>query len=141
MSRISRGELARRSGVNIETILYFEKIGTVAAPPRSQGGHRVYDESHVRLFSFIRSARELGFAPGEIRALLNLGAPSNAGCAEVRELASQHLARVRQKMVDLARLEVLLASTIDRCSGGAAPECAVIDLLVQPVERPAGQSA
>lgn len=129
MARISIGELARRTGVHIETIRYFEKVGMLAAPPRTEGGHRVYDDSHVRSLGFIRRARELGFSPAEVRAILELGGPGLASCNEVRDIASHHLEQVRAKMANLARLEGLLASTIERCSGGAAPECAFIDLL------------
>lgn len=126
---LSRGALARLTGVNLETIRYFERIGMIAAPPRTAGGHRVYGEHHVRLLGFVRRARELGFAPAEVRGILALGGPGKAGCNEVREIAEHHLERVRAKMADLAQLERLLASTIEHCSGGSAPDCAVIDLL------------
>lgn len=129
MARISIGELSRRTGVHIETIRYFEKVGMLAAPPRTEGGHRVYDDSHVRSLGFIRRARELGFSPAEVRAILALGGPGMASCNEVRDIASHHLEQVRAKMADLARLEGLLASTIAQCLGGTAPECAFIDLL------------
>lgn len=129
MSRIPIGELSRRTGVNIETIRYFEKVGIIAAPPRTEGGHRVYDDEHVRALGFIRRARELGFTPHEVRAILNLGGPGKACCDEVREIAAHHLEQVRVKMADLAQLERLLASTIDHCSGGTAPDCAVIDMI------------
>lgn len=129
MTRISIGELSRRSGVNIETIRYFEKVGTIAAPPRTEGGHRVYDEDHVRALGFIRRARELGFTPDEVRAILNLGGPGRACCGEVREIAAHHLKEVRAKIADLAEIERLLASTIEQCSGGSDPDCAVIVMI------------
>ena len=126
---ISRGKLARRTGVNLETIRYFERIGMIPAPPRTEGGHRVYGEQHVRMLGFVRRARELGFAPEEVRGILNLGGPGKAGCNQVRAIAEHHLERVRAKMADLAQLESLLASTIKHCSGGSAPDCAIIDML------------
>jgi MerR family mercuric resistance operon transcriptional regulator len=129
MNGITIGKLSRRTGVNIETIRYFEKVGLLAAPPRTQGGHRLYDEHHVRTLSFIKRARELGFAPDEVRAILNLGGPAAACCDEVRTIAVHHLEQVRLKMADLAKLERLLASTVERCSGGHVPDCAVIDML------------
>ena len=129
MPGISIGELSRRTGVNIETIRYFEKVGIIATPSRTHGGHRVYDEGHVRSLGFIRRARELGFTPGEVRAILNRGGPGKACCNEVRDIAAHHLEQVRAKMADLAELERLLASTIEHCSGGAAPDCAVIEMI------------
>lgn len=129
MASFTIGQLSRRTGVNIETIRYFEKVGLVASPPRTGGGHRIYGDDHLRALGFIRRARELGFTPDEVRGILALGGPTHACCDEVREIASQHLAIVRRKMADLARLEGLLASTIDRCSGDHVPHCAVIDMI------------
>lgn len=128
---IAIGELSRRTGVNIETIRYFERVGMLATPPRTEGGRRVYDRDHVRALGFIRRARELGFSPAEIKAILALGGPGAASCGEVREIAAHHLEQVRAKMAYLARLETLLASTIERCVGNAAPDCAVMDMLVE----------
>lgn len=125
------GELSRRTGVNIETIRYFERVGIVATPPRTSGGRRVYGAGHVRVLGFIRGARELGFTPAEVRAILSLGGPAQASCSEVHEIAAHHLERVRAKMADLAQLESLLATTIDRCEGDGAASCAVIELLDQ----------
>ena len=125
------GELSRRTGVNIETIRYFERIGVLATPPRTAGGRRVYGADHVRALGFIRRARELGFTPAEVRAILSLGGPARASCGEVREIAARHLERVRAKMTDLAQLESLLATTIEQCEGDGAASCAVIDLLDQ----------
>lgn len=129
MAKLTIGDLSRRTGVNIETIRYFEKVGLISSPPRTEGGHRVYDQDHLRALGFIRRARELGFTPQEVRGILNLGGPADACCDEVREIASKHLQTVRSKMADLARLEKLLASTIDRCSGDHAPHCAIIDMI------------
>ncbi|TFI58459.1 MerR family transcriptional regulator [Sphingomonas parva] len=129
MGSFTIGQLSRRTGVNIETIRYFEKVGLVPSPPRTEGGHRIYGNDHLRALGFIRRARELGFTPDEVRGILALGGPTNACCDEVREIASRHLETVRSKMADLARLETLLASTIDRCSGDHVPGCAVIDMI------------
>jgi len=123
------GELARRTGVHIETIRYFEKVGLLDIPGRTEGGRRVYSDKHVRALTFIKRARELGFTPKEVRTILNLGGPENACCDEVREIAVRHLEQVRSKMADLAKLERLLASTVERCSGGHVPDCPIIDML------------
>ena len=127
--RITRGELSRRTGVNIETIRYFENIGVLATPDRTEGGHRIYDEEHVRTLGFVRRARNLGFTPQEVRAILALGGPGKAGCDEVRKIAEHHLDQVRAKLADLVELERLLTGTVEHCSGKAAPDCAVMDLI------------
>lgn len=123
------GALSDRTGVNIETIRYFEKVGLLPAPPRTEGGHRSYGTEHVRTLAFIRRGRELGFTPDEVRALLELRQPGKASCCEVKEIAAHHLDRVRAKIADLTRLERLLTKTIDQCSGEAAPECPVLDMI------------
>jgi MerR family mercuric resistance operon transcriptional regulator len=129
VGRLSIGELARKTGVHIETIRYFEKIGMLGAPARTAGGHRVFDDGHLRTLKFIKRARELGFAPKEVRTLLDLGGPAEACCDEVREIAIHHLEEVRRKIDDLTRLERHLTATVEQCSGGHVPDCAVIDML------------
>lgn len=126
---ITRGELARRTGVNIETIRYFERVGMIPVPDRTEGGHRIYDERHVRMLSFVRHARELGFAPGEVRAILDLGGPGEAPCGEVKEIAAQHLEQIRSMIADLRKIENVLAAAIAECRGGKEPECSVIDMI------------
>jgi MerR family mercuric resistance operon transcriptional regulator len=123
------GELSKRSGVNIETIRYYERIKMLPAPPRTASGRRIYGETDLRTLAFIRRARELWFSLHEVRVLLRLGAPTNATCAEVKEIAGQHLEGIRSKMADLAKLERLLAKTVARCSGNRVPECPVLDIL------------
>jgi MerR family mercuric resistance operon transcriptional regulator len=129
MGSLTIGALARRTGVNIETIRYFEKVGLLDKPDRTEGGHRVYFEHHVRALSFIKRSRDLGFTQDEVRAILKLGGPDGACCDEVRDIATLHLEKVRHKIADLARLEHLLATTVERCSGGHVPDCPVIDML------------
>jgi len=129
MSDITIGELSERTGVNVETIRYFEKVGLVEAPPRTEGGHRIYNSRHVRILGFIRRARELGFTQSDVRAILGLGGPAGACCDEVRDIALHHLEGVRRRIADLAEIEHLLASTVERCSGGHVPDCPVIDMI------------
>ena len=124
------GRLAQLSGVNLETVRYYERIGLMPEPGRSGGGHRLYDDMHRRRLAFIRRGRELGFSIEEIRTLLGLAEPQRRSCDEVRAIASAHLRDVRAKIGDLARLEAILAGTVERCdSREAAPSCPVLDLL------------
>jgi MerR family mercuric resistance operon transcriptional regulator len=127
------GALSHLTGVNVETIRYYERIGLTAKPPRTAGGHRSYQPDHVERLRFVRRARELGFGIADIRMLLTLAARRSASCAEARAVAASHLADVRAKRDDLAKLEKILAGTIKQCDaqccGGEAPLCPVLDVL------------
>jgi MerR family mercuric resistance operon transcriptional regulator len=121
-------EVARRSGVNVETIRYYERIGILAAPPRTAGGHRVYDHEDVRTFTFLRHAREAGFALAQVRTLLKARA-GGACSVEVHEMASGHLETVRTKIAELVRLSERLQRAIGEGSGSAGDHCPVIEML------------
>jgi MerR family mercuric resistance operon transcriptional regulator len=123
------GTLSRLTGVNIETIRYYEKIKVLPKPSRTQSGRRIYGPMERRLLAFVRRSRELGFSLDEVRALLRLGGPDKASCREVRDIAAQHLDDIRAKIGDLRKLERLLAKTVAQCTGTTAPECPVLDIL------------
>ena len=123
------GALSRLTGVHIETIRYYERVKILPKPPRTVGGRRSYDPTHVRMLGFVRRSRELGFSHDGIRALLRLGGPEKAPCRQVRDIASDHLTNIRKKIADLRKLERLLAKTVARCTGTMAPECPVLDVL------------
>lgn len=124
------GRLARASGVNLETIRYYERLGLMPEPPRTEGGHRLYDEPHRRRLSFIRRARELGFTLEQIRELLRLSDEEGQPCGAVVRIAGAHLEDVRRKIADLTRLEAILAKAVARCAHTASgPDCAVLEML------------
>lgn len=129
------GELSRRTGVNIETIRYYERIKMLPAPPRTESGRRVYGPVQVQTLTFIRRGRELGFTLDDIRALMTLERLDRACCGEVREIAATHLGTIRARIADLKKLEKLLAQTVDRCEGGTAPECPMLDILAPKSKR------
>ena len=126
---IKRGELARLTGSNLETVRYYEKIGLLPEPPRSANDYRVYDETHVRRLRFVLRSRELGFTIEEIRGLLELVDGGNQTCGEVKARTEHHLSDVRAKIADLKRIEKILAQTAARCSGDAVPDCPILDAL------------
>lgn len=126
---LQRAKLAQRTGCNLETIRYYEKIGMMPDPPRTASGYRIYDDSHVARLGFILRARELGFAIEQICGLLDLVDGGTQTCAEVKERTERHLADVRAKIADLRRIEKVLASTAAQCSGDEVPECPVLDAL------------
>ena len=123
------GELSQLSGVHVETIRYYERIKMLPKPPRTAGGRRVYGATHLRVLSFIKRSRELGFSPDEVRTLLRIGGPDKARCCDVRDIATNHLNDVRAKITDLRKLERLLAKTVAKCTGTTAPVCPILDIL------------
>jgi MerR family mercuric resistance operon transcriptional regulator len=126
---LQRAELARRTGANLETVRYYEKVGLLPPPPRTASGYRSYDGAHERRLGFVLRARELGFSLEEIRALLRLVDEREQPCAEARGLAATHLADVRAKITDLKRMERVLKDVVAQCGDGMRPDCPLIEML------------
>lgn len=125
------GILARESGVNVETVRYYEKIGVMPKAARSSAGYRLYTADHLKRITFIRRGRELGFTLDELRTLLRLVDGHAYTCAEVRALTLDHVAGIRRKIADLRRLERVMTGISSRCSGKNVPDCPIIDALFQ----------
>jgi MerR family mercuric resistance operon transcriptional regulator len=126
------GELADVTGVNLETVRYYERIGVMPEPGRTASGHRAYTEAHRDRLVFIRRARELGFSLDTVRRLIALSDPSENTCAQVRSLASEHLEEVRRKLADLVRLEAALDHLVRKCDQNTFDECPVVMALTRP---------
>jgi MerR family mercuric resistance operon transcriptional regulator len=122
------GELSRRTGCNIETIRYYERIGVLPVPLR-RGRYRTYDPADVRRLSFVRRARELGFAIGAVRTLLALADGGAASCAQAQGLAEVHLGEVRTKIADLQRMERVLDAAVGACEAGDNTGCPLLETL------------
>jgi MerR family mercuric resistance operon transcriptional regulator len=124
------GKLAKRTGVTVEGIRFYEKAGILRAPARTAGRHRLYSRGDLRRLSFVRRARELGFSLDEIRKLLRLvDNASDHSCAEAHRLATKHLDDVRAKMADLKKMEKALRGMVASCAEGTLPECPLIETL------------
>jgi MerR family transcriptional regulator, mercuric resistance operon regulatory protein len=135
-ARIRIGELSRRTGCHIETIRYYERIGLLPAPVRSGGRYRLYDATDFRRLSFIRRARELGFTLDEVRTLVSLSANDGQdACANVRELAENHLVEIRAKIADLRAMERVLTASVRRCAAGEGPGCPILGVLHSQRQR------
>lgn len=130
------GALSRRAGVKIETIRYYERSGLLAAPGRTEGGHRVYDVHHLLRLNFVRRARDLGFTLDEIRALLKLADSRDQPCGEVQKVATHHLVDVRAKLAALQTIEGVLAEMVDQCGKGTSPDCPLLEALLDVVPTP-----
>lgn len=130
--RLQIGGLSAATGVNIETIRYYEKIGLMPAPPRNEGRQRVYDESHLKRLTFIRRGRELGFSLHQIRELLGLVRGHDLTCADVKTMTDAHVTDIRRKVKDLKKLERVLTQLSAQCGGDAVPECPILEALSKP---------
>lgn len=128
-SEYSRGGLSSETGVNIETIRYYEKIGLMPDPARSPGGHRVYDHQDVKRLFFIRRSRELGFTLREVGELLHLVDGGRYTCDQIRGKAVIHLDEVAEKIRDLQKMQQTLSDLVLKCKGDRAPECPIVDTL------------
>ncbi|HEV7257026.1 MAG TPA: helix-turn-helix domain-containing protein [Bosea sp. (in: a-proteobacteria)] len=127
---VSIGALAERTGVKVETIRYYEQVGLLPPPERSEGNQRRYGRRHVERLAFIKHARDLGFAVDAIRALLKLSDNPTMACDDAHAIAVAHLDEVRHKIARLRSLEKELERIAATCSGGvAACDCAIIEAL------------
>jgi DNA-binding transcriptional MerR regulator len=127
---VAIGELARRTGVKVPTIRYYEQIGLLASPPRTQGNQRRYGEAEAARLDFIRHARELGFEVADIRELLAMTAEPQRSCDAVDSIARRHLGEIDRRMARLAALRGELTRMVDECGHGRICECRVIEVLV-----------
>ncbi len=126
---LSIGEMARRTGVKVPTIRYYEQMGLLAAPERSEGGQRRYTKREAERLGFIRHARDLGLGIDDIRELLTLGEDPEQPCGEVDAIARRHLQAVQEKIARLQGLERELSRIIEACDCGTVGDCAVLQAL------------
>jgi len=123
------GRAAQASGVKVPTIRYYEEIGLLAAPARSEGNRRLYGTTEMRRLAFIRHARQLGFEIDAIRALLKLQDEPGQSCAAADAIARDRLAEVERRIASLTALKAELTRMVEGCSHGHVGECRVIEVL------------
>lgn len=126
---LSIGDLGRRAGAKVETIRYYERIGLLPAPARTEGNYRAYGEAELNRLSFIRRARDLGFSIEQVRDLLALSDRRDQSCATVDELTRAHLAEVERKIADLEALRRELSALLSQCRQGTISTCLIIEAL------------
>ncbi|PWK69152.1 helix-turn-helix domain-containing protein [Aminobacter sp. AP02] len=123
------GELARRTGVKVPTIRFYEQIGLIAAPPRTEGNQRRYGRTEIDRLNFIRHARELGFEVDHIRELLAMSQEPQASCHQADSIAKAHLREVDRRIERLQALRGELSRMIDECGHGRICDCRIIEVL------------
>ena len=132
MDKLSIGELARQTSVNIETIRYYERRGLIAAPPRNKSGHRQYSTEAVRRTDFIKRCQRLGFSLNEIQEILELRITPQSTCADMKSRLSDKLAGVDKKMSELEQIRAALDRMLKKCTGkGPIGKCPILEELYQ----------
>lgn len=131
------GELSRLTGCPIETIRYYEKQQLLQEPPRTDGGHRLYNGNHQKRLNFILKARGLGFTLDKTRELLSLSENNQRSCSEALVLVENNLIEVNEKLAELQRIKdsltTMAASCQTCCPGTKAPDCTIVDALTTPL--------
>lgn len=123
------GRVAEAAGCKVQTVRYYEQIGLLPAPARSDGNQRVYDSDAVSRLRFIRHARELGFPLGAVRELLGLSDQPDLPCGAADTVARRQLAAVEHRLGRLQALKQELERMIAQCAGGTIADCRVIKVL------------
>lgn len=124
------GAVAKRAGVAIDTIRYYEREGLLPEPLRRASGYRHYNESVISRLRFIRRAKDLGFTLEEIRDLLALSADRHRGVKAVKQRAQQRLASIDARIAELMRIRKGLEQLIEACPGHGDPEhCPILQAL------------
>lgn len=126
------GRVARQIGCGIDTIRFYEKIGVLRRPRRTESGRRVYGPGEIARLTFICRARKLGFPLDDVRSLLDLVDDEARPCEDAKQAAIRHRQDVRRKITDLRRVEATLGALIRQCEAGGPAECPLIDTLLQP---------
>ncbi len=136
------GEVAKATGLTVDTVRFYEKQRLLRRPPRSEGGFRLFSPEDVETIEFIRHAQQLGFSLQEIRELLVLRGSGFEACSHVRDLLRVKLSDVRAKIEHLHKLEHQLMSGLRECevSAGAHCEagrgaCPVLQSLAEPIQE------
>ncbi len=123
------GQAAKAAGLNPKIIRYYESIELIGATRRSGSGYRDFTERDVQILRFIKRSRELGFSIERIRSLLSLWGDNSRQSAEVKTLASHHIAEID---LDIARMQAIrnqLQQLAEACHGDDRPDCPIIDVL------------
>jgi len=127
--RYSIGKVAKAANCKVQTIRYYEQIGILPEPARTEGNQRIYNQQHLDRLSFIRHSRELGFSLEQIREILTLVDEPTHSCSEVDRIARTHLEEVESKIRRLEGMRGELQRMISRCAGGKVTECRIIESL------------
>jgi len=131
MKGLTTSELAKNAGVNVETIRYYERLGLISQPPRTESGYRIFSPEVIRRIRFIKRSQDLGFTLEEIHKLLTLTDSERFSCWEVKQFASQKLEEIELKIRDLQNIKSVLQDLSSKCNEGSINGCPIIERLLE----------
>jgi Cu(I)-responsive transcriptional regulator len=120
------GDAARRAGLPAKTIRYYEEIGLIA-PQRAGNGYRDYSGDDVHRLAFLKRARNLGFSIDDCRQLMALYQDRSRASADVRQIASDHVTAIEEKIRELQSMRSTLQKLVHACHGDARPDCPILE--------------
>lgn len=123
------GQASRQSDISVKMIRYYEEIGLFPPVARTASGYRHYGDTDVHRLRFIRRARDLGFSMDHIRALLALWDDHSRQNAQVREVATEHIKALQERIIALESMVSTLQTLIDACAGHDRPDCPILEEL------------
>jgi DNA-binding transcriptional MerR regulator len=134
------GAVARKTGLTVPTVRYYEEVGLLPPQPRTEAGQRHYSDAAVRRLTFIRRCRDFGFSIESVKELVGLVDRPERPCMEVRDIAATQLQQVKDKLQELLALEQSLAAFVANCdgacAGGPAVDCSILEDLGAPARKP-----
>jgi Cu(I)-responsive transcriptional regulator len=130
------GDLAKATGTKPNTIRFYEEIGLLSAPGRTEGNYRAYTREHLRRLAFVRRSRDIGLGLDQVRELLDLADHKDRSCASVEAIARAHRAAIERKIAGLQALDRELERMIDRCGHGTVAECGILEALAPRTTGP-----
>lgn len=128
------GQAAKASGVSAKMIRYYEETGLIPRADRRDSGYRDYSTSDVHMLHFIRRSRDLGFAVAEIKELLSLWRDKDRQSADVKRIASGHIAALQARIEALQQMSGTLETLISCCAGDDRPDCPILRDLEDPAD-------
>jgi Hg(II)-responsive transcriptional regulator len=130
------GQLAKRAGVGVETIRFYEREGLIDKPPRRASGYRQYPPETVDQLRFIRRAKELGFTLREIKELMSLRDGGGRRRDEVLKIAEARIRDIDQKLARLQAMRTALSRLVESCARGRRPTCPILEALNDAEDGP-----
>lgn len=132
MKKMKIGELAKAAGLNLQSLRYYEGLGLLDEPERTETGFRMYTEDYLEQLQFIKNTREMGLSLQEIKLLVQLKKDPKAKGKEIKDIVLKHVEEIDEKIKSMKRLKKELFSLTDACSGEMpARECPILKGLQQ----------